>query len=161
MSAFVPLPPFESWPLHVVEPRFGFVWYCGDGMLVAHWMCTQLTEDAVHAYQDVVDRVLGAYADELRSAGGLYTIQDLRQTTSYEGSARRVWQARMSRRKSNYMRGATAVTVEASPLLKMAIAGLNMMAALSFGSSIELASDIHAVLRKHGVRAPVKAFRAV
>jgi hypothetical protein len=154
MTAFAPLPPFDHWPVHVADPRFGFVWYCDDATLVAHWACAHLTEDAVNAYQDVVDRALGRYADEIRRAGGLHIIQDFRRTTSHDSAARRTWQARMNRRKRDYIRGATAVVPNASPLFKMAVSGINMLAALNFGSSIDLIDDIETALRKHGVRAP-------
>lgn len=154
MTAFAPLPPFDTWPVHVAEPRFGFVWWCGDGLLVAHWVYAHLTEDAVNAYQDVVDRALGRYADEIRSAGGLHTIQDMRLVTSHDSAARRTWQARMNRRKRDYIRGGTGVVPNASPLFKMAVSGINMLAALNFGSSIELIDDIETALRKHGVRPP-------
>jgi hypothetical protein len=60
----------------------------------------------------------------------------------------------MNRRKRDYIRGASAVVPNASPLFKMAVSGINMMAALNFGTSIDLLDDIEAALRKHAVRPP-------
>jgi hypothetical protein len=78
----------------------------------------------------------------------------MRLLESYESAARRAWSERMSRRGRGYLRGSTVVVTRASPLLKMAVSGINLMAALSLGSAIEVANDMEETLRVHGVKQP-------
>ena len=51
------------------------------------------------------------------------------------------------------------VVAEASAFLKMAVAGINLMAAMSLGSRVELATDMRSALRAQGVRAPASGSR--
>lgn len=149
-----PRPPFETWPVQIADERFGFAWYCGAGIIVTQSALTHGTQESAHAYHDYADRVLLDHADDLAKAGGLYVIHDLRILQTYDQTARRAWTERMKRRKNGYLRGSTVVVREATPLLKMAVSGINLMAALNLGSTIELTTDLIATLRKHDVQPP-------
>jgi len=149
-----PRPPFESWPVHLADERFGFAWYCGAGVIVTQATLTHGTQEAAHAYHDFADRVLVDHAEEVTRAGGLYVIHDLRILQTYDQAARRAWTERMKRRRNGYLRGSTVVVQEANSLLKMAVSGINLMAALSLGSTIELTTDLPATLRQHEVQPP-------
>jgi hypothetical protein len=149
-----PLPPLQGWPVQRYDERFGFTWYCGEGIMVSQVLVPHGTEVAAHAYHDLADAVVARCRDDLERCGGLYVIHDLRQLRTYDASARRVWQERMRRRGRGYLRGSTVVVLEASPLLKMAVQGINLMASLSLGSSIELSTDLSAVLRAQRVAPP-------
>lgn len=149
-----PRPPFESWPLQVADDRFGFAWYCGAGVIVTQSVLTHGTQEAAHTYHDFADKILVEHADEIGKSGGLYVIHDLRLLQTYDHAARRAWTERMKRRRNGYLRGSTVVVNEPTPLLKMAVSGINLMAALSLGSEIELSTDLPATLRKHDVQVP-------
>jgi len=149
-----PRPPFETWPLQLADERFGFAWYCGAGMIVTQGALTHGTQEAAHAYHDFADRVLIDHAEEIASSGGLYVIHDLRLLQTYDQSARRAWTERMKRRRNGYLRGSTVVVKEANSLLKMAVSGMNLMAAVSLGSTIELTTDLPGTLRQHDVHPP-------
>ena len=153
-SAFAPRAPFERWPLQVADEQWGFAWYCGKGVIVTQAAVTHGTQYAAHSYHDFADRMLSEHAAEIEAAAGLYVIHDLRLLQTYDAGARRAWTERMKRRKRGYLRGSTVVVDEATPLLKMAVSGINMMAALSLGSFVELTNDLPGALRKYDVQAP-------
>jgi hypothetical protein len=154
MSPPRPLPPLQGWPTQRYDEAYGFLWYCGGGLLVSQTVVDHGTVEAAHAYHDTADQVLATCAEDMERSGGLYVIHDLRQLRTYDAAARKVWQERMRRRGRGYLRGSTVVVREASPLLKMAVQGVNMMASLNLGSRIELSTDLSAVLRKHRVAPP-------
>lgn len=149
-----PSPPFDAWPLEIADERFGFAWYCGSGIIVTQATITHGTSEAAHAYHDYADHVLSEHAAEVQAAGGLYVIHDLRLLASYDSAARRAWTERMKRRRRGYLRGSTVVVAEATPLLRMAVSGISLMAAVSLGSSVDLSTDILETLARHGVKAP-------
>jgi hypothetical protein len=154
MSPLRPLPPLQGWPIQQYDEAFGFLWYCGGATLVSQALAEHGTIEAAHAYHDRADAVIASCAGDLDRCGGLYVIHDLRRLRTYDAGARKVWQERMRRRGRGYLRGSTVVVLEASPLLKMAVQGINMMASLSLGSRIELSTDLATVLRKHRVVPP-------
>lgn len=153
-----PRSPMDRWPVQVADPRFGYAWYCGEGVVVSQAVLTHGTEEAAHAYHDVVDAALAAAPAEFEAAGGLYVIHDFRLVRKYDAGARTAWQERMRRRGRGYLRGSTVVVHQASPLLKMAVQAINLMASLSLGSRIELASDPSVVLAELGVTGPAPRF---
>jgi hypothetical protein len=154
-----PEKPLDGWPLQIADERFGFAWYCGAGMIVTQAAVAHGTEAAAHAYHDLADRVLSRCTSDVEAAGGLYVIHDMRLLESYESTARRAWAERMSRRARGYLRGSTVVVDRASPLLKMAVSGINLLAALKLGSAIEIAKDMSEALRAHSVQRPAEDAR--
>jgi hypothetical protein len=151
-----PRPPLQHWPVQVLDPRFGFVWYCQRGIMVAQLVVDHGTAEAAHAYHDLEDRVLAHRGEEVERAGGLYVIHDWRGVHTYDAETRKVWLARMRRRKPGYLRGSTVVVTEASSLLRMGVQAVNMMASLNLGlvSRITLSEDLSHALAEEGVRPP-------
>jgi hypothetical protein len=149
-----PRAPLQAWRLQVADARFGFAWYCGNGVIVTQAAVNHGTVEAAHAYHDLADRVITHRAEDLKTAGGLYVIHDLRLLETYDSDARKVWSERMRSRERGYLRGSTVVVKEVSPLLKMAVAGINMMTTLNLGSKVELSLDLTETLRQHRVQPP-------
>jgi len=149
-----PQPPFHHWPVQHFDPRYGFAWYCGRGLIVSHIVVTHGTEAAAHAYHDFEGSVLRDYKDEVAKQGGIFVVHDWRAMETYEASGRRVWQERMVARPKGYLRGSTVCLLRASPLLRMAVQGANMVASLTHGAKVELSTDIDGALRAQGLRGP-------
>ncbi|MFW6050443.1 MAG: hypothetical protein ACODAU_04670 [Myxococcota bacterium] len=152
-----PKPPLDAWPVQAYDERIGFIWYCEGGVIVSQATVRHGTPEAADAYHDLVDQALEARADDLARSGGLFVVHDWRELTSYDAAARKVWQERMRRRGRGYLRGAAVVVAQANPLLRMAVQGANLMAALNLGSHIELATDMPTLLRAHGIEPPQEA----
>src|SRR6476659_7262616 len=96
--------PFDRWPVEHADPRYGFAWYCGRGLIVSHITVSHGSEAAAHAYHAFESAVLSDYADEIGKAGGIFVIHDWRAMVTYDAGARRVWQDHMQRRKKGYLR---------------------------------------------------------
>ena len=151
-----PLSPFHSWPVQHVDPRYGYVWYLGEGLIVSHITVAHGTEAAAHAYHDFENAVLHDRAAELAVYGGIFVIHDWRTMETYEAGARRVWQERMRGHPKGYLRGSVVCLVRASALLKMAVQAANLVASVSHAAKVELSTDIDAALRAHGPRTLVR-----
>ena len=149
-----PQSPFERWPLHHVDPRYGYVWYCGAGMVVSQLTITHATREVVDAYHGFEEQVLRECTDDLREAGGLFAIHDWRALESYDAAARTSWQERIKNRPKGYLRGSVVCVERANALLKMAVQAANVVASLTHGAKVELTTDIGPALTKHAVVAP-------
>ncbi len=149
-----PKAPLQAWPQQIVDPHFGFAWYCGAGIIVTQAAVAHGTVVAAHRYHDLADRVLAQRPDEITRAGGLYVIHDLRLLETYESDARKAWSDRMRARPKGYLRGSTVVVRDATPLLRMAVAGVNLMSSLNLGAKVELSTDLAGALREQRVRQP-------
>jgi hypothetical protein len=144
------MPPFDKWPIHHVDPRYGYAWYLGQGLIVSHLTVTHGTNAAAHAHHDFESAVLREYADEVAENGGIYVIHDWRGMLTYDSSARRVWQERMQARQKGYLRGSVVCLVKAAPLLRMAVEAANLVASVTHGAKVELTTNIDAALAEHG-----------
>ena len=142
-------PPFDKWPIHHVDPRYGYAWYLGRGLIVSHIAVTHGTEAAAHAHHDFESAVLREYADEVAEHGGIFVIHDWRLMLTYDSGARRVWQERMQARERGYLRGSVVCLVKAVPLLKMAVQAANLVASVTQGAKVELTTNIDAALIEH------------
>lgn len=142
-------PPFDKWPIHHMDARYGYAWYLGRGLIVSQLAVTHGTEAAAHAHHDFESAVLREYADEVAENGGIFVIHDWRVMLTYDSSARRVWQERMQVRHKGYLRGAVVCLAKAAPLLKMAVQAANLVASVTHGAKVELTTDIDAALAEH------------
>jgi hypothetical protein len=149
-----PQPPFHHWPVQHFDPRYGYAWYCGRGLIASHVVVTHGTEAGAHAYHDFESAMLRDYKDEIAENGGIFAVHDWRAMATYESGARRVWQERMTSRPKGYLRGSVVCLLRASSLLRMAVQAANVVASLSHGAKVELSTDVDAALRVHGLRAP-------
>ncbi len=154
LSMLRPKPPFHLWPVQHYDPRYGYAWYCGDGLIVSHIVLARGTEAAAHAYHDFESTVLRDRAADVAANGGIYVVHDWRAMETYESGARRVWQERMVARPKGYLRGSVVCLVRASSLLRMAVQAANVVASLSHNAKVELSTDIEAALHAHGARPP-------
>jgi hypothetical protein len=147
--------PFEHWPTNDFDPRYGYAWWCGSGIVVTHITVSHSSEVTVRAYLDFESDILRKYADELDQSGGLFVIHDWREVKSYDSIARRTWQKRMNERPKGYLRGSVVCVVKAAPLLRMAVQSANVVASLTHNAKVELTTDIEGALRAHGMPRPV------
>jgi hypothetical protein len=146
--------PFDLWPVQFFDPIYGFAWYCGDGVIVSHVTVQHGTEAAAHAYHDYEETILREKASEVQAANGIFVLHDWRSLQSYDGEGRRAWQRHMKARRKGYLRGSVVCLVKASPLLKMAVQAANVVASVAHGAKVELADDVEACLRAHGISPP-------
>jgi hypothetical protein len=150
-----PLPPFNSWPVQLSDPEVGFAWYTSSATLVTQALPTHATARVASVLSDWVDLVLERHQKEIDRCGGLLGIHDWRRFRSYDSEARRTWLLRLQRRPKGYLRKGIII-VDDSPLLKMAIAGANMIVSLASGgrSQFEIATNAFRVVQKYDVRRP-------
>ncbi|HEX4340810.1 MAG TPA: hypothetical protein VH062_33105 [Polyangiaceae bacterium] len=137
-----------------MDPHYGYVWYCGGGLLISQVTVSHATREAVEAYHRFEEAVLRDCAVELKAAGGLFVIHDWRELESYDGVARTVWQERMRRRPKGYLRGSVVCVERANALLKMAVQAANVVASLTHGAKVELTTELAPVLARYGVDRP-------
>lgn len=150
-----PASPFSNWPVQYADPDVGFAWYAGNGTIVTQICVTHGTAPGVTVVSDWIDLLLEAHREELAQAGGMLGIHDWRRVSKYDSDARKIWLERIQRRPKGYLRKAVVIVAD-NPLLKMAIAGANMLVAVASRGEgqIELATNAYEVLRKYGVQAP-------
>jgi len=137
-----------------VDPHYGYVWYCGAGIVVSHLTVSHATREAAEAYHRFEESVLRDHAAEIKAAGGLFAIHDWRTVETYDGAARTVWQERMRRRPKGYLRGSIVCLERANALLKMAVQGANMVASLTQGVKVELTTELLPVLERFSLMRP-------
>ncbi len=119
---------------------------------------THGTARMASVFSDWLDEAVATHEEEIAAAGGFLAIHDWRQLTRYDSEARRIWLARMGERAERhpgYLRKAVVIIAD-NPLLKMAIAGGNLVATLASRgkSQVEIATNAIAVLAKYQVRPP-------
>jgi hypothetical protein len=73
----------------------------------------------------------------------------------YDSSARQIWVDRIHRRPKGYLCKVVVIVVD-NPLLKMAVAGANLLVAVASRDQgqIEITTNAYETLRKYGIRAP-------
>ncbi len=135
------------------HPDAGFGWYLSGGIFVSQISVSVGSEFVADTLSDWIDGVLEQHGEEVSAAGGLLGIHDWRLMRKYTSRARSIWFERMKRRPRQYLRRAVVVVGD-TPLLKMAVAGANLMATLSLVGEVELAHDIQAVLHRHSIARP-------
>jgi hypothetical protein len=150
-----PAPPFEGWPTGGFDPRYGYAWWCGSGIIVTHITVAHSNRSTVTSYLDFESDILRKYAREIAKSGGLFVIHDWRTVRSYDSVARRIWQERMSERPKGYLRGSVVCVNKAAPFLRMAVQAANVVATLTHGAKVELTTDIESALRANGMPRPV------
>lgn len=152
-----PLPPFDNWPLQLSDPDVGFAWYTNSAVLVTQAIPSHATAHVSDTLSNWVDLILEMNRDEIERCGGLLGIHDWRRFRSYDSEARRKWMQRIERRSKGYLRKGIIVIAD-SPLIKMAVAGANMIVSLASGGSgqFEIATNPFHVLHKYNVQAPLR-----
>jgi hypothetical protein len=150
-----PTLPFSNWPLHLSDPDVGFAWYAGAGTVVTQVITSHGTARAATVVSDWIDELRERYATDLENAGGLLGIHDWRRLRKYDSSARQIWVDRIRRRPKGYLRKAVVI-VNDNPLLKMAVAGVNLFVAVASRDQgqIEITTNAYEALRKYGIRSP-------
>lgn len=152
-------PPFDTWPAEHFDPHFGYAWYCGRGIVVAHMTITHGTEEGSNAYHDFESSVVDGHAEDVRRYGGLFVIHDWRTMASHEAAARRAWQDRMRDKPKGYLRGSIVCLAKANPVLKMAVQAVNLFSTVAYGAEVKIGTDIDAILREHSLADGLHAFR--
>ena len=150
-----PLPPFNAWPLQLSDPEVGFAWYTSPATLVTQALPAHATARVSDVLSDWVDLVLQRHSEEIHRCGGLLGVHDWRRFRSYDSEARRRWMQRIQRRPKGYLRKGVIIIAD-NPLIKMAVAGANMIVAMASGggSQFEIATNALQVLQKYDVRRP-------
>jgi hypothetical protein len=150
-----PAEPLSNWAIQLYDRAVGFAWYVGKGTIVTQVTSQHGTVHAAAVVSNWIDLLLARHAREIEAHHGLLAIHDWRKVKKYESGARVAWFERMKQRREGYLRKAVVVT-SANPLLKMAIAGGNLVHAFitRSESTIELASNLSEVLRKYKVELP-------
>ncbi len=153
-----PLPPFNAWPIQFSDPEVGFAWYTNAATLVTQTTPTHATPRVAEVLSNWVDLILKQHREEVARHGGLLGIHDWRSFRSYDSDARRHWLQRIKSRPKGYLRKGIIIIAD-SPLMKMAVAGANMIVALASGgeSQFEIATNASQVLQKHDVRRPPRS----
>lgn len=151
-----PLPPLNSWPVQLSDPDVGFAWYTSSATLVTQALPTHATARVSEVLSNWVDLVLEQHRDEIARHGGLLGIHDWRRFRTYDSEARRKWMQRIERRPKGYLRKGVIIIAD-NPLIKMAVAGANMIVSLASGghSQFEIATNATQVLHKYDVQRPL------
>jgi hypothetical protein len=149
-----PFPPLDRWPVQHQDPHFGYVWYCGNGIIVSQVTVSHCTVAAAHSYHDFEAEVLREHAEDCERAGGLLAIHDWRAMESYDIEGRHVWQLRMRAHDRGYLRGSVVCVARSNTLLRMAVQVANLATSVLYGVKVELTTDIEAALRAHGLADP-------
>lgn len=147
-----PTAPFTSWRKQYVDPAYGYAWYCEDAIVVSQLAYPHASAAAARNFQDYQDKVLSQHAAKVAGHRGLLIIHDWRLLESYDGEARPIVQERMRKRPRGSLRGSIICVRKLSPLVRMAAQAANLVSTLSQGATIELSTDLEAVLAKHHVR---------
>jgi hypothetical protein len=147
-------PPFDHWPVQHIDPKYGYVWYLGKGVIVSHITVTHGSDEAARAYHQFEEMILADYAEEVRVAGGIFVIHDWRALESYDASARAVWQQKMRQRPKGYLRGSVVCVARANALLKMAVQAANVVASVTHGAKVDLTTDLAGALERYGAKRP-------
>lgn len=150
-----PLAPFQTWPVHLRDRRFGLAWYTRPGVFVDQIQKPHGTLEVAQALHDAIDHVLERQAKDLEQYGGLFIVHDWRQMQGYDSDARKLFLERMKARKPGYLRGAVAVVPD-TPLLRMAVQTSQLVMAFSAGGKLKLATDPSEVLETYGVSHPTR-----
>ncbi len=151
-----PEPPFAEWPLQRFDPLVGFYWYASPAVLVSQTVAVHGSLEVIERNNDVVDFILDAKADDIRSAGGLFVFNDWRSVKSYDQDARARQRVRMRARPSGYARRTVIVVNPASRLLRMAVEAANLFATLTLRSRIEVELDAARTFARAGIEPPRK-----
>jgi hypothetical protein len=149
-----PCAPFASWRVQHVEPGVGFYWYLRPGTLVCQAVATHATVDVIDRHNDVIDAVLSARGDEIRTSGGLFMLCDWRSVRTYDSRARARQRERMKARGDTYARRTVIAVHPANELLRMAIEAANLLATLLFRPGIEIVTSPDAVVEEGRVVPP-------
>jgi len=151
-----PLAPLNSWPIQFTDPEVGFAWYLSPGILVTQATTAHASGRVAVVLSDWVDLVRERHHEELSRCGGMLGIHDWRRFRSYASEARRTWMQRIQRRPKGYLRKGVIIIAD-SPLIKMAVAGANMVVTLASrgDSQFEIATSATQVLREYNLRPPL------
>lgn len=148
-----PSSPFANWPIQLHDRRFGYAWYTSPAVFVCHLDVPYGDSAAAEGINDALDRVITVCDADIKAAGGLLVLQDLRSARSYSPEARQTYLARLKRRPRGYSRG-VYVAIELNPFLRMAIQTANLAASMAGGGSITIVENPSEVLRLHHVEVP-------
>jgi hypothetical protein len=154
VSAPSPLAPFDSWPTQLHDPRFGFVWYAHPAVFVDQVHIGHGTAEMARAILELIDLVTAERASEIRDAGGLLLVHDWRAVHSYDKDARTVFTQRVRARQPGDIRGTVVAVQRAHPVLRMAVHAVNLVAAVTSKSPIDIVESFDGVFQARGVAAP-------
>ncbi|CAN5495654.1 hypothetical protein BH09MYX1_BH09MYX1_18340 [soil metagenome] len=144
-----PLPPFDSWPIELDDPRFGFRWFRKPAIMIDHLTVAHGTVPMVQAMMARLDEMIAEHRRDIEAAKGILIIGDWRRVTSYDPPARQLFLKELQ--KPRKIRGSVVILSKAGAFLKMAVQAASMVAAVVGAPSIAVSEDVNAVLRKHSV----------
>ncbi|MFO0552920.1 MAG: hypothetical protein U0271_31320 [Polyangiaceae bacterium] len=136
-----------------VDHRFGYFWFVAPNVFINQAHIHRANAAAAHAVQDWIDALLTARKDSIAAAGGLIAVHDWRKLEGYDSDARRIYSDRMRRRPTGYLKAAYAIVPD-TPLFKMAVQAINLVAAVGAGGRIVLAHDPADVLARLKIETP-------
>lgn len=151
-----PLPPFSDWPVQIFEEQLGFVWYAEPAAFVLQTVAEHGNVHLVERFNDLIDRVLDQKRDEVRDAGGLFIFHDWRVMVGYDKEARVRQLERMRAREPGYARRTVVAVLPKNRLLRMAVEAVNLFAAVTLRSKVELVTDPDDALGRSGIVVPAR-----
>jgi hypothetical protein len=151
-----PRPPFRKWPVQIRENEFGFAWYVEPAAFVLQSSAEHGTVAFAERFSDLIDHLLDVRREPIREAGGLLIFHDWRSLGGYDKEARTVAVRRMKAREPGYARRTIVAVSPQSRLLRMAVEAVNLFAALTLKSKIELVTDPSRALAEAGLAQPAQ-----
>lgn len=150
-----PHPPFDAWPIQVEDPRFGFAWYARPATFVSQVTVAHGTAEVARAILELIDLVTTHRAAEVRAASGLLLVHDWRAAKSYDKDARTVFTQRVRARRPGEIRGTIVAISRPHAVLRMAVQAVNLIAAVTSKSPIEIVESLDGVLQAREISPPV------
>lgn len=159
----VPLPPprepFRDWPLHIADEHAGFyLWYVEPATFVVQMHTKQVSLLTVQRLVRLVDEAREIRSTEITAAGGGLYIHDWTSVEAVDTAAHRFLQASFRKLSPADVR-TIYVAMNMSPILRMLMNTINVVATLMTGKPNVLVRDVREPLGKHGVRAPAQGSR--
>jgi hypothetical protein len=150
----MPAAPFAAWPIQFRHRDFGFAWVLPGATIVTQSLLPRGLATGAYAANDWIDLQLRLKSREVEANDGCVIIHDWQAITSYERSAYEAWEIG-ARKRARICRKAITV-VRDTAILRLAVASINAINSLIRGgsSNVELATNLHAVLRNYDVRPP-------
>ncbi len=146
--------------MQLEEPRYGYAWWAPGAVFVNQPRKDRAEVADAHFVHDLIDQCLASCPDDVAASGGVTIVHDWRALQHYDAAARPAFMARMKNRPPGYLKCAVAVLrPDVSAILRMAVEGANLFAAIALQRDIRVAFDIDAEVARVGVTAPAAGAR--
>ncbi len=144
-----PSPPFDTWPVELHDPRFGYRWYRAPAVMIDCLTVSHGSVETVSAMMERLDALIAANRREVDEQRGLLIVGDWRTVRSYDPPARQLFLQELQ--KPRKIRGSVVILAKAGAFLRMAVQAASMVAAVVGSPSIAISEDVDRVLRESGV----------